>query len=414
MSKKNRINNDPFNMSHEEAEKTANLINELVKGNKDITIDDIVDDGRFDPDGRISTFTQQIEDFININIIDKNEESIDDSSYEATLSNDSDIKCVNNGFAVDGIKFKNHVNVDKEDSHKVESTIESKIEPKFNKIDIHWNMFFNAAVIDDGVVSHYFNLDEIKSFNPFADGNCELMNLVSGDLDDDEAGSIFSELFYYIITKKVPTMIIPESEFELGFGIFSKVNSKYVFFKKDSYVLIYTIDKDEYDEFYNLMGLDSDFIPIEVIKAMVNVAKELDKSSLKFTFSNSYLVDLLVDFSHENINLFIDMVSKDAEFAGHQSFTNSSDVWKRLRVLDFDTFVSSVEDKLKERTLDDDDDEVVTDDIDELSSLDDYPNLSDVIGDNEPILETEPPRVIEPVKPSTNQNMTIPVFRKKK
>lgn len=414
MSKKNRINNDPFNMSHEEAEKTANLINELVKGNKDITIDDIVDDGRFDPDGRISTFTQQIEDFININIIDKNEESTDDSSYEATLSNDSDIKCVNNGFAVDGIKFKNHVNVDKEDSHKVESTIESKIEPKFNKIDIHWNMFFNAAVIDDGVISHYFNLDEIKSFNPFADGNCELMNLVSGDLDDDEAGSIFSELFYYIITKKVPTMIISESEFELGFGIFSKVNSKYVFFKKDSYVLIYTIDKDEYDEFYNLMGLDSDFIPIEVIKAMVNVAKELDKSSLKFTFTQSYLVDVLVDFSHENIDLFIDMVSKDAEFAGHQSFTSSSDVWKRLRVLDFDTFVSSVEDKLKERTLDDEDDEVVPDDIDESSSLDDYPDLSDVIGDNEPVLETEPPRVIEPVKPSTNQNMTIPVFRKKK
>ena len=80
MSKKNRINNDPFNMSHEEAEKTANLINELVKGNKDITIDDIVDDGRFDSDGRISTFTQQIEDFININIIDKNEESTNDSS----------------------------------------------------------------------------------------------------------------------------------------------------------------------------------------------------------------------------------------------------------------------------------------------------------------------------------------------
>ena len=48
------------------------------------------------------------------------------------------------------------------------------------------------------------------------------------------------------------------------------------------------------------------------------------------------------------------------------------------------------------------------------SEIDDYPDLSDVVGDDESLLETEPPKVIEPIKPSNTGSMTIPVIRKKK
>ena len=390
MSKKNRINNDPFNMSVEEATKTANLINELVKGNKNITIDDIVDNENFDHDGKISSFTRQIEDFININISDDEYfhyevETSDEPTISVDLNND---KVIDNG-------------------------IENKIEPNFNEITVGWNPLFNTMEIDDGEIKHYFDLDEMRTFNPFIDGNCELSNLVSGELDDDEAGSIYSELFYYIITRKVPTMIIPADEFEVSFGIFSKIDRQYVFFKKDAYVLVYTIGSHVYDDFYNLMGMDSDFIPLEVVKSMVNVINELNKSSVKFSFENLHLIDTMIDYSKRNLKSFVEEVSLNATFAGHNSFNKT--VWQNLRVLSYDTFVSDIEEKLSiSNDVDDDELEDLEETISTESDFDEYPDLSDVVGDDESLLATEPPKVIEPVKPSNTGSMTIPVFRKKK
>ena len=209
MSKKNKINNDPFNMSVEEATKTADLINELVKGNKNITIDDIVDNETLDINGKISSFTQQIEDFINVNISDEEYfhyelETSDTPVISVELKSDESTISIDNGF---------ENNEDISSGQEMPAVIDERIEPKFNEITVGWNPLFNTMEIDDGEIKHYFDLDEMRTFNPFIDGNCELSNLVSGELDDDEAGSIYSELFYYIITRKVPTMIIPVDEF---------------------------------------------------------------------------------------------------------------------------------------------------------------------------------------------------------
>ena len=417
MSKKNRINNDPFNMSVEEATKTANLINELVKGNKNITIDDIVDNENFDHDGKISSFTRQIEDFININISDDEYfhyevETSDEPTISVDLNND---KVIDNGIE-NKINRRYPVVEDNEDissAQEMPVVIDERIEPNFNEITVGWNPLFNTMEIDDGEIKHYFDLDEMRTFNPFIDGNCELSNLVSGELDDDEAGSIYSELFYYIITRKVPTMIIPADEFEVSFGIFSKIDRQYVFFKKDAYVLVYTIGSHVYDDFYNLMGMDSDFIPLEVVKSMVNVINELNKSSVKFSFENLHLIDTMIDYSKRNLKSFVEEVSLNATFAGHNSFNKT--VWQNLRVLSYDTFVSDIEEKLSiSNDVDDDELEDLEETISTESDFDEYPDLSDVVGDDESLLATEPPKVIEPVKPSNTGSMTIPVFRKKK
>ena len=409
MSKKNKINNDPFDMTIEEATKTADLINELVKGNKNITIDDIVDNETLDINGKISSFTQQIEDFINVNISDEEyfnyeSETSDTDVISVELKSDESTISIDNGF---------ENNEDISSGQEMPGVIDEKIEPKFNEITVGWNPLFNTMEIDDGEIKHYFDLDEMRTFNPFIDGNCELSNLVSGELDDDEAGSIYSELFYYIITRKVPTMIIPADEFEVSFGIFSKIDRQYVFFKKDAYVLVYTIGSHVYDDFYNLMGMDSDFIPLEVVKSMVNVINELNKSSVKFSFENLHLIDTMIDYSKRNLKSFVEEVSLNATFAGHNSFNKT--VWQNLRVLSYDTFVSDIEEKLSiSNDVDDDELEDLEETISTESDFDEYPDLSDVVGDDESLLATEPPKVIEPVKPSNTGSMTIPVFRKKK
>lgn len=420
MSKKNKINNDPFNMSVEEATKTADLINELVKGNKNVTIDDIVDNENFDPDGKISSFTQQIEDFINVNISDEEyfhyeSETSDTSVISVELKSDESKTSIDNGFENKTKRLypviENHEDISS--AQEMPVVIDERIEPKFNEITVGWNPLFNTMEIDDGEIKHYFDLDEMRTFNPFIDGNCELSNLVSGELDDDEAGSIYSELFYYIITRKVPTMIIPADEFEVSFGIFSKIDRKYVFFKKDAHVLVYTIGSHVYDDFYNLMGLDLDFIPLEVVKSMVNVIRELNKSPVKFSFKNIHLIDSLIDYSKKNLKSFVEEVSLNATFAGHNSFNTT--VWQNLRVLSYDTFVSDIEEKLSiSNNIDDDELEDLGETISTESDFDEYPDLSDVVGDDESLLATEPPKVIEPVKPSNTGSMTIPVFRKKK
>jgi len=420
MSKKNKINNDPFDMTIEEATKTADLINELVKGNKNITIDDIVDNETIDINGKISSFTRQIEDFININI--SNDEnfhyesetsdtpviSVESKSDESTIS-------IDNGFENKTKRLYPVIenNEDISSAQEMPVVIDERIEPKFNEITVGWNPLFNTMEIDDGEIKHYFDLDKMRTFNPFIDGNCELSNLVSGELDEDEAGSIYSELFYYIITRKVPTMIIPGDEFEVTFGIFSKIDRKYVFFKKDAYVLVYTIGSHVYDDFYNLMGLDSDFIPLEVVKSMVNVIRELNKSPVKFSFENIHLIDSLIDYSKRNLKSFVEEVSLNATFAGHNSFNKT--VWQNLKVLSYDTFVSDIEEKLSiSNDIDDDELDDLEETISTESDFDEYPDLSDVVGDDESLLATEPPKVIEPVKPSNTGSMTIPVFRKKK
>ena len=420
MSKKNKINNDPFNMSVEEATKTADLINELVKGNKNITIDDIVDNETLDINGKISSFTQQIEDFINVNISDEEYfhyelETSDTPVISVELKSDESTISIDNGFENKTKRLYPVIenNEDISSGQEMPAVIDERIEPKFNEITVGWNPLFNTMEIDDGEIKHYFDLDKIRTFNPFIDGNCELSNLVSGELDDDEAGSIYSELFYYIITRKVPTMIIPVDEFEVSFGIFSKIDRKYVFFKKDAYVLVYTIGSHVYDDFYNLMGLDSDFIPLEVVKSMVNVIRELNKSPVKFSFKNIHLIDSLIDYSKKNLKSFVEEVSLNATFAGHNSFNTT--VWQNLRVLSYDTFVSDIEEKLSiSNDMDDDELEDLEETISTESDFDEYPDLSDVIGDDESLLATEPPKVIEPVKPSNTGSMTIPVFRKKK
>lgn len=420
MSKKNKINNDPFNMSVEEATKTADLINELVKGNKNITIDDIVDNETLDINGKISSFTQQIEDFINVNISDEEyfhyeSETSDTPVISVELKSDESTISIDNGFENKTKRLYPVIenNEDISSGQEMPAVIDERIEPKFNEITVGWNPLFNTMEIDDGEIKHYFDLDEMRTFNPFIDGNCELSNLVSGELDDDEAGSIYSELFYYIITRKVPTMIIPVDEFEVSFGIFSKIDRKYVFFKKDAYVLVYTIGSHVYDDFYNLMGLDSDFIPLEVVKSMVNVIRELNKSPVKFSFKNIHLIDSLIDYSKKNLKSFVEEVSLTATFAGHNSFNTT--VWQNLRVLSYDTFVSDIEEKLSiSNDMDDDELEDLEETISTESDFDEYPDLSDVVGDDESLLATEPPKVIEPVKPSNTGSMTIPVFRKKK
>lgn len=420
MSKKNKINNDPFDMTIEEATKTADLINELVKGNKNITIDDIVDNETIDINGKISSFTRQIEDFININISnDENfhyeSETSDTPVISVELKSDESTISIDNGFENKTKRLYPVIenNEDVSSGQEMPVVIDERIEPKFNEITVGWNPLFNTMEIDDGEIKHYFDLDEMRTFNPFIDGNCELSNLVSGELDDDEAGSIYSELFYYIITRKVPTMIIPGDEFEVTFGIFSKIDRKYVFFKKDAYVLVYTIGSHVYDDFYNLMGLDSDFIPLEVVKSMVNVIRELNKSPVKFSFENIHLIDSLIDYSKMNLKSFVEEVSLNATFAGHNSFNKT--VWQNLKVLSYDTFVSDIEEKLSiSNDVDDDDLEDLEETISTESDFDEYPDLSDVVGDDESLLATEPPKVIEPVKPSNTGSMTIPVFRKKK
>lgn len=420
MSKKNKINNDPFNMSVEEATKTADLINELVKGNKNVTIDDIIDNENFDPDGKISSFTQQIEDFINVNISDEEyfhyeSETSDTPVISVELKSDESKTSIDNGFENKTKRLYPVIenNEDISSDQEMPGVIDERIEPKFNEITVGWNPLFNTMEIDDGEIKHYFDLDKMRTFNPFIDGNCELSNLVSGELDDDEAGSIYSELFYYIITRKVPTMIIPGDEFEVTFGIFSKIDRKYVFFKKDAYVLVYTIGSHVYDDFYNLMGLDSDFIPLEVVKSMVNVIRELNKSPVKFSFENIHLIDSLIDYSKRNLKSFVEEVSLNATFAGHNSFNKT--VWQNLKVLSYDTFVSDIEEKLSiSNDVDDDELEDLEETISTESDFDEYPDLSDVVGDDESLLATEPPKVIEPVKPSNTGSMTIPVFRKKK
>lgn len=420
MSKKNKINNDPFNMSVEEATKTADLINELVKGNKNITIDDIVDNETLDINGKISSFTQQIEDFINVNISDEEyfhyeSETSDTPVISVELKSDESTISIDNGFENKTKRLYPVIenNEDISSGQEMPAVIDERIEPKFNEITVGWNPLFNTMEIDDGEIKHYFDLDKIRTFNPFIDGNCELSNLVSGELDDDEAGSIYSELFYYIITRKVPTMIIPVDEFEVTFGIFSKIDRKYVFFKKDAYVLVYTIGSHVYDDFYNLMGLDSDFIPLEVVKSMVNVIRELNKSPVKFSFENIHLIDSLIDYSKRNLKSFVEEVSLNATFAGHNSFNKT--VWQNLKVLSYDTFVSDIEEKLSiSNDVDDDELEDLEETISTESDFDEYPDLSDVVGDDESLLATEPPKVIEPVKPSNTGSMTIPVFRKKK
>ena len=424
MSKKNKINNDPFDMTIEEATKTADLINELVKGNKNITIDDIVDNETIDINGKISSFTRQIEDFININISnDENfhyeSETSDTPVISVELKSDESTISIDNGFENKTKRLYPVIenNEDISSAQEMPVVIDERIEPKFNKITVGWNPFFNTMEIDDGEIKHYFDLDKVRTFNPFIDGNCELSNLVSGELDDDEAGVIYSELFYYIITRKVPTMIIPVDEFEVSFGIFSKVDSQYVFFRKDAYVLIYTIGHHVYDDFYNLMGMDSDFITLEVVKSMVNVIRELNKSTVKFSFENIHLIDTIIDYSKKNLKAFIEEVGVNATFAGHNSFNMT--VWQNLKVLDYNTFVSDIEEKLS-ISYDDIDDDLDDEELDELetsvieSEIDDYPDLSDVVGDDESLLETEPPKVIEPIKPSNTGSMTIPVIRKKK
>lgn len=420
MSKKNKINNDPFNMSVEEATKTADLINELVKGNKNITIDDIVDNETLDINGKISSFTQQIEDFINVNISDEEyfhyeSETSDTPVISVELKSDESTISIDNGFENKTKRLYPVIenNEDISSGQEMPAVIDERTEPKFNEITVGWNPLFNTMEIDDGEIKHYFDLDKIRTFNPFIDGNCELSNLVSGELDDDEAGSIYSELFYYIITRKVPTMIIPVDEFEVSFGIFSKIDRKYVFFKKDAYVLVYTIGSHVYDDFYNLMGLDSDFIPLEVVKSMVNVIRELNKSPVKFSFKNIHLIDSLIDYSKKNLKSFVEEVSLNATFAGHNSFNTT--VWQNLRVLSYDTFVSDIEEKLSiSNDMDNDELEDLEETISTESDFDEYPDLSDVVGDDESLLATEPPKVIEPVKPSNTGSMTIPVFRKKK
>ena len=420
MSKKNKINNDPFDMTIEEATKTADLINELVKGNKNITIDDIVDNETIDINGKISSFTRQIEDFININISnDENfhyeSETSDTPVISVELKSDESTISIDNGFENKTKRLYPVIenNEDISSGQEMPGVIDEKIEPKFNEITVGWNPLFNTMEIDDGEIKHYFDLDEMRTFNPFIDGNCELSNLVSGELDDDEAGSIYSELFYYIITRKVPTMIIPADEFEVSFGIFSKIDRQYVFFKKDAYVLVYTIGSHVYDDFYNLMGMDSDFIPLEVVKSMVNVINELNKSSVKFSFENLHLIDTMIDYSKRNLKSFVEEVSLNATFAGHNSFNKT--VWQNLRVLSYDTFVSDIEEKLSiSNDVDDDELEDLEETISTESDFDEYPDLSDVVGDDESLLATEPPKVIEPVKPSNTGSMTIPVFRKKK
>ena len=192
-----------------------------------------------------------------------------------------------------------------------------------------------------------------------------------------------------------------------------KIDRQYVFFKKDAYVLVYTIGSHVYDDFYNLMGMDSDFIPLEVVKSMVNVINELNKSSVKFSFENLHLIDTMIDYSKRNLKSFVEEVSLNATFAGHNSFNKT--VWQNLRVLSYDTFVSDIEEKLSiSNDVDDDELEDLEETISTESDFDEYPDLSDVVGDDESLLATEPPKVIEPVKPSNTGSMTIPVFRKKK
>lgn len=413
MSKKNK-NKDQFNITVEEARRTADLINELVKGNKNVDINDIFNDS--ESDGNVSNFTKQIEEFV-ISKIDDGEyfhyehENSNIPVISVELKNDEATKSVIDNSVLDKTRILYPVIEDDcLDFEEVPSVIDNRIEPKFNEISVGLNLLFNAVEIYDGQVIHYFNLDNIQSINPFIDGDCELSNIISGSLDDDELGSIFSELFYYIITKKVPTMIIPANDFEVGFGIFSKVNSRYIFFKKNDYVLVYTIESSVYDDFYNYMGMDSNFTPIEVIKCMINVINELDKSNAIFTFDNNYIVNTLVDYSKKNIKAFIENVSIDAEFAGHDSFNTT--VWKTLKVIDYDSFVSNIKNKLSISYNSDLEDDNIEQNVVE-SNFDDYPDLSDVVGNSESLL-SEPPKIIEPIKPNNTESMTIPIIRKKK
>lgn len=441
MSKKNKNKEfDPFNMSFEEAKQTASLINELVKG-EDVSIGEIMNNDVDYNNDRHSTFTSQLNEFVN-NMIN---ETCDDNVVEKTTEhrysvNDDEMnitsiditEAVNNTNSTnmyvksdnimqtisDGYNYKVGV-INDSLMHGEESVIGNDnvlVQSKsFQRaVSFKYNKLFNKMVIDDDIFETVIDIDDALN------SDVDITGVISEYTDADELCSIYSEFYYYIVTRKVPTLIIPADKFEIEFGIYSELSNHYVFFKKDENVFMYIVP--ESDALYKPVHMCKSS---DILKYIIYTARECNKSATVFDSESNDLINVLIKDSIRILPGIINTgisLEPETKYANHNT-SAWSEVWKNLRVLDYDEFVKSVESKFNNRVIDEDDIPDIDDnDLPSLNDEDDdnstYPEISEF--DHTPRLST--PFHAEEIETGNNKDkpisnddsMIMPVIHRKK
>ena len=218
--------------------------------------------------------------------------------------------------------------------------------------------------------------------------------------DPDEFSTLISRIFFYIISRKHPTVIVSEETFEIKFSIFANIESdRFIFFRNNGFVFVYVLDEDMRDTFYGVKDVynmdDETFL-----RYLVGTAFISNNMHNVFMYNDEDEFDCVMEERH-NINELIAYIEQnaDVEYAGHNS--SSGNVMTRLHVFNMDKFVNDVRNTLEDLILTDDDeddeneydyekieedgDDITEEEMDDDIDVTDYPDDDDMMTNTDDI-----------------------------
>ena len=266
---------------------------------------------------------------------------------------------------------------------------------------------------------------------------------------EEEFKTLTSGLFYYIMTRKHPSVIISEEAFKIHFRIYNSINSNRIyFFRHNGLVYIYILDEEMHDNFYKIFDIIN-MSKEDTIRYFIGATIASDNMNNIFMAHDEDEVSSVMEERHniKDLLMFIEQ-EFETEYSGHDS--SSDDIIDRLRVFNFDTFESKIRSHIEEfisydednededdgdidnyddYDIDDEKDEDVSyieEDDDEIN-VDDFPDIDELktntddidqrMEDDEPVENiTQNVQVIEKVTTtdsSTKNNMTMPIHRRR-
>ena len=234
-------------------------------------------------------------------------------------------------------------------SQVIINKVTNKDEDCIPRIRFHYEPIVGRMMIDDGLISTAVSVCHSSSIELDTDHIPD---------DSDEFGSLISKIYYYIITRKHPAVIMSEDTFEIEFSMYSKIDfNKFIFFKNDGFVYAYVIDDCDRENFYSVVeifNMDND----DLLRYVVGAAYAANTIHNVFMYEDEDEVTSVMDARH-SVKELIKLIDNDSktEYAGHNS---SGDVMSRMKVNDFQSFTNDIRNILESLILDDeyeDDDE---------------------------------------------------------
>lgn len=254
-----------------------------------------------------------------------------------------------------------------------------------HKVRIWYNSVIGKVIISDGYVDTAVSVFKISAYK------------IDSDMipdDGDVYAHLCSRLFYYIITRKHPAVIMSADTFEIEFSMYAKINfNKFVFFMNEGYVYAYIVEPDDVSNFYGvteIYNMDN----TSTIAYLVGTALTANTIDNRFMFDDEDEVESVMEDRHE-IKQLISLIDSDSdtEYAGHNS---SGNVMDRMRVIDLEAFNENMQESInrfiKSDNYDDDDDEEYADvedddNADDEIDINDFPVDTDTEDDLDSIIE---------------------------